>query len=436
MIGKKLWRDQEETMEHPDKRVGALARVLTKVLSVEQERLEAEGEGSSSSGSLLDDPKVMDDMLQDLRSRTVRVSQERAQAPAQLAELLGMPNHERETVVATQPRLQTYSLASYTLERCEKVVSHDPIMAGELARLARTIAEQADPRTCGGSAALADLEAYATAMEGNAQRVAGDLRESFRTFMDARRAQDRGGADPDLSARVDMLEASLRRDLRQFPAALELLEKAERVFFTLKDRNLQARTVINRANVFLVMRELDQVVENLQKALPLAQDPWLALVVRHNLIFALAECGRANEAAQLYERSKDLYLQFNDPLTTSRRLWAEGLIARELDEDLEHAERLLTQAAERLAEHGYAFDAALAGLDLVTVYARRGDSPEVLRVASALVHLFQMRDVHPEALATLKMVHEAAEKQAVNLTLLAQAAEKVRANQVRGNPTN
>src|SRR6185436_2599303 len=159
----------------------------------------------------------------------------------------------------------------------------------------------------------------------NAQRVAGDLRQSFRTFMDARRAQERGGADPDLSARVDFLEASLRRDLRQFPAALELLEKAERVFVALRDRNLQARTIINRANVYLVMRELDRVVENLQKALPLAQDPWLGLAVRHNLIFALAECGRAGEAAELFGVSKDLYLQFNDPLTTSRRLWAEGL---------------------------------------------------------------------------------------------------------------
>lgn len=423
-------------MEHPDKRVGALARVLTKVLEGERERMEAEETGQPNEKSVLDDPQAMDSMLRDLLNRTAKVSQERAQAPALLAELLAMPNQEREAAVATQPQFQTYSLASYTLERCEKVVTHDPVMAGELARLAHVIAGQADPRQCGGSAALADLEAYAMAMEGNAQRVRNEFRPAHRMFMEARQTQERGGADPDLSARIDLLEASLRRDLRQFPSALDLLDKAERTFVALKDRNLQARTLINRATVYLVMRELARVVENLQKALPLAQDPWLALAVRHNLIFALAECGRAPEAADLYQESQQFYLQFNDPLTTSRRIWAEGLIAREIGEDLGLAERLLTQAADRLAENGYPMDAALAGLDLVTVYARRGQSSEVLRVASNLIGMFQMRDMNPEALAALKMVQQAAEREAVNLTIISKAADKVRVNQVRGNPAS
>jgi tetratricopeptide (TPR) repeat protein len=421
-------------MEHPDRRVGALARVLTKVLSTDQEHTDLKNGGNPQGGGLLDSSDAMDHMLQDLLIRTARVSEERSQAPALLAELLALPNHEREVTVTTQTRFHTYSIAAYTLERCEKLVAHDPVMAGELARLARIIAAQVDPRTCGGSAALADLEAYATAMEGNAQRVSTGLREALHRFMEAREMQERGGADPDLTARIDLLEASLRRDLRQFPAALDLLDKAERAFIALRDRDLQARTIINRANVYVVMRELDSVVENLQKALPLAQDPWLALAVRHNLIFALAECGRARDAADLYQESKQLYLQFSDPLTTSRRIWAEGLIARELGEDLDLAEKLLGQAAERLAEHGYPLDAALAGLDLATVYARRSQTAEVLRVASDLVRLFQSHDVNTEAFAALKMMHEAAEREAVNLTLLSRVTEKVRANQMRGNP--
>jgi tetratricopeptide (TPR) repeat protein len=316
------------------------------------------------------------------------------------------------------------------------VVFHDPVMAGELARLARAVAEQADPRECGGTAALADLEAYAMAMEANAARVGGNLQEAFSTFLLSRRTQDRGGADPDLSARIDLLEASLRRDLRQFAAAFELLDRAERGFVALNDRNRQARVIINRANVFLVTRELDRVLENLRQALPLAQDPWLALIVRHNLIFALVECGCAREAADLYESSKDLYLHFNDPLTTSRRLWAEGLIARELEEDLDKAEQILTQVMDRLTEHGYPLDAAVAGLDLVMVYARRGETAQVFRVASDLIRLFQSHEIHPEALAAIKAVQQAAERQAVNFKLLAHAADRVRANQVRGNPAN
>lgn len=421
----------------PDKRMGALARVLARALNADKEGMEEPEEGPQvRGGSILEDEESMESVIRMVLSRTSKVAQERADAPAQLAELLAMPNHERESAVHAQQRFRTYSLAAYTLERCEKVVLHDPLMAGELARLAKVISQQADPRECGGSAALADLEAYALAVEANAARVSGDLRVSFSTFLQSRRTQERGGADPDLSARIDLLEASLRRDLRQFGAAFELLDRAEEGFVALNDRNLQARVIINRANVFLITRELDRVVENLRQALPLAQDPWLALIVRHNLITSLTECGRAREAADLYDSSRDLYLQFNDPLTTSRRIWAEGLIARELDEDLSRSEQLLTQAMERLAEHGYAYDAALAGLDLVTVYARQGETAKVFRVASDLVHLFQSRDIHPETLASLKAVQDAAERAAVSSKILAHAADQVRVNQVRRNPAN
>ena len=420
----------------PDKRMGALARVLAQALNAEKEGTEDQEDPQVAGGAVLDDDASLDQVLRKVLGRTSRIAEERASAPAQLAELLAMPNQERESAVAAQARFHTYALASYTLERCEKVVFHDPAMAGELARLARTVAEQADPRECGGTAALADLVAYAMAMESNAARVGGDLHQAWEMIMLSRHTQDRGGADPDLSARIDLLEASLRRDLRQFAAAFELLDRAERGFVALNDRNLQARVIINRANVYLVTRELDRVVENLRQALPLAQDPWLALIVRHNLIFALVECGCAREAADLYESSKDLYLLYNDPLTSSRRLWAEGLIARELEEDLEKAERLLTETMDRLTEHGYALDAASAGLDLVMVYARRGETDQVFRIASDLVGLFQSREIHPEALAALKAVQQAAERQAVNFKLLAHAADRVRANQVRGNPTN
>src|SRR5688572_13124510 len=186
----------------PDKRMGALARVLARALNAEKEGTEGQEDSRVAGGSVLEDDQSLGQVLTKVLGRTSRVAAERASAPEQLAELLAMPNHERESAVAAQARFQTYSLAAYTLERCEKVVFHDPAMAGELARLARTIAEQADPRECGGTAALADLEAYAMAMEANAARVGGDLQEAFSTFLLSRRTQDRGGADPDLAARI------------------------------------------------------------------------------------------------------------------------------------------------------------------------------------------------------------------------------------------
>lgn len=423
-------------MDLQDRRRGALARALARKLG-EQTPLEIGGAGEGADGewSALDDPEAFESSMEKALSQSGRIAEERAAAPALLAALLALPTAERETAVVLEPRYQSYTLASYTLERCAKAVFHDPALARELARLARAIVLQTDPWTCGGSAALADLEVYALAMEANALRLAGELRQALTLFLEARELQDRGGADPDLAARTDLLEASLRRDLRQFPTALALLSRAESVFSALRDREQTARTLINRANLFQETRDLDRAVATLKKALPLAQDPWLALCVRHNLISALAGCGHAREAAELYEQSRSFYSQSSDPSTASRRLWMEGLIARELGEDLEEARRKLAEAAESLARHGYSFEAALAGLDLVAVHAKQGDSAEVLRVASRLLNLFQMHDVHPEALAALRMVQQAAERETVNLAVVAQAVERVRANQSRDDIT-
>ncbi|HYU35917.1 MAG TPA: hypothetical protein VEW48_27480 [Thermoanaerobaculia bacterium] len=420
-------------MEFPhEKSAGALARALARKIGRDFKERSDERE-AAPDGEI--DASALDRSLELALSCAGRVREERATAPTHLAELLALPALDRETAVVVNPRYQSYTLAAYILERCAKAVFHDPALARELARLARAIAAQTDPRSCGGAAALADLEAYALAMEGNALRVAGELRDGLVAFMQAREIEEKGGADPDLAARIDLLEASLRRDIRQFGAALTLLDRAAATFATLRDREQMARVLINRANVFLVQRDLDKVLTTLKEALPLADDNWLGLFIRHNLIMAFADCGKAREAADLYEQSRNLYLQFPDPLTTSRRLWAEGLIARELG-DLGTAHRLLSESAERLAEQGYGFDAALAGLELVAVYAKQGNADEVLRVASHLLRLFQIQNVQPEALAALRMVQEAAERKAVDQAILAQAAEIVRANQIRGASTD
>ena len=401
-------------------------RALARKLESRDVSLEVVGRDHREEG--IDDPSFLDRSIVAAIDRAARISHERAEAPTRLAELLAMPTLDREAAVLVDSRYQTYTLATYILERCAKAVFHDPPLARELARLAGAIASQTDPRTCGGMAALADLEAYAIAMEGNALRVAGELRDALVCFFEARNALERGGADPDLAARIDLLEASLRRDFRQFPAALALLDRADATFTTLHDNNQVARLEIIRALIYQEQRNLEGAVASLRKALPLAVDPWIALHIHHNLISTLVVCGSAREAAELYQQSRHLYLQYSDPLTTSRRIWMEGLIARELGEDLGMASRLLTEAVDKLTEHGYSYDAALAGLDLVAVYAKQGQAAEVLRVAQDLVQLFQVRKVDPEALAALKMVHEAAERQAVSLSLIAEAASRVRSN--------
>lgn len=190
---------------------------------------------------------------EDTLRRLPGVRAEKAAAPELLVELLSLSEIDREAVLTLEPRFQSYALAAYILKRSESLAPRDPIQGRELACLARAVTEQVDPRSCGGTAALADLEAYALAMEGEALRIAGDLERALRSFVEARLHQERGGADPDLGARIDLLEALLRRDLGHSRIALELLDRAAEAFVALREHDQLARIVLSRPS-FLGIR--------------------------------------------------------------------------------------------------------------------------------------------------------------------------------------
>ena len=304
-------------------------------------------------------------------SRISQTLKDRAAAPERLSELLAATPSERERLLTSNACFKTYSLAIQALRRAETVLLHGPAPAVELAQLARSIASQVPPRLCGGTEALADLEAYTLAMEANALRVSGDFQGALKTFAAARLVQRNGGTDPDLIARIDVLEASLRRDLRQLATSLALLNRAAKAFRALGENDELARTLINQSNVFLVQGDLEKAAAFLERALDFASDPTLQYTFNHNLTHILFQSGRLREAAQLLKETEDLHQEHPAPLTTSRRIWLEGLIVRELREDFEQAVELLAEAAARLDEHGYAMDAHTARIDLAVALRAR-----------------------------------------------------------------
>lgn len=190
---------------------------------------------------------------EDTLRRLPAVRAEQAAAPDLLAELQSLTDVEREVALVLDQRFQTYALAAYILKRSESLAQRSPLRSRELARLARAVIEQVDPRSCGGTAALADLEAYALAMEGASLRITGDPERALRSFTEARLLQERGGADPDLGARIDLLEALLRHDLGHTRVALELLDRAAEAFVALREHDQLAWIVLHRQS-FLKLR--------------------------------------------------------------------------------------------------------------------------------------------------------------------------------------
>jgi tetratricopeptide (TPR) repeat protein len=296
--------------------------------------------------------------------RLESITSKREAAPDHLLELLALGRQERRRALGS-PRFHSYSLATYALGHSEREMPRDPAKAWELIGLARSVIGHLDPRTCGGAEVLTDLEAYALAVQGTALRVRGNLRESLRAFASARILHQKGGVDPDVPATIDLLESSLRRELRQLDSALMLLDRATDAFVLLEDQERVTHAVINRANIHIVRGEWAEAIAILRSALEWISDPRFTLAARHNLTDALVKGGCAHEAAQVFSATRHLYDRYADTLTTNRRHWVEGLIVRELGNDLRHASDLLELATEGFRSQGYASDAALAQLDLL-----------------------------------------------------------------------
>jgi tetratricopeptide (TPR) repeat protein len=405
-------------MRHPaDSRLRRIARILARVTPAEIDHiiscescrrrlLALAAQRQRSPQSEQANPSEVLEQLEEFSQRCgERIRQEHDSAPALLVELLAATAEPRLEILSSEGRFQTYALACHAVEQSQAKVSSDPALARDLAGLALAIVAKVDPNSCGGVAALSDLEAYAQAMLANALRVVGDLPQATAAFAEARKIQRRGGVDLELTARIDALEASLRRDLRKFGQALALLDKAIKAFLSLEDRDRAVGAMINRANVYFVMRHFREMVATLQDALPLTSDPWLLLCIRHNLVFGLLEAGEVGSALEIFEQSQNLYTQFPDPLTISRRIWGEGLIHRELG-DLDRAAALLSDACTRFKEHGYTYDCALATLDLCAVHLRQGDRTLLPELAGDLVLYFQSRQIHPEAFAALALLQQ------------------------------
>jgi hypothetical protein len=63
------------------------------------------------------------------------------------------------------------------------------------------------------------------------------------------------------------------------------------------------------------------------------------------------------------------------------------------------------------------YDLALVSFELAELHLQEGRWPEVLGMSAQLVGLFEERGVHREALAALRIFHEAARMQAATLDL-------------------
>jgi tetratricopeptide (TPR) repeat protein len=360
------------------------------------------------------------------------LAQERIEAPELVVELLRKPMGERAGLLANEPRFRTWAVAELLAERSLATATRDSAGAEELGALALLLTTRLDAPFYGPEK-IEDLRARAWSHIANARRVRSDLRGAEEAFSSAWGRLRRGTGDPLQKAILLDLEGSLLRDQRRLPDASDLFLKAEILFRTGGDLHRAGRSLVNLSTVHYFEGEVEEAIAVLTRAVPLIDtelEPRLSLCAQHNLAFYLAGIGRIPEARQAYQETRALYRDFPEPWVQNRRKWVRARILRGMGKpDL--AESLYLAARDGFLEEGIPYDTALLSLELATLYAERGRTAGLKRLASEMLPIFTGLQIHREALAALTFLKQAIEAEQAGLDLIEAVSEYLRRAQFR-----
>ncbi len=324
---------------------------------------------------------------------------------------------ERRILVKGVLEYQDPGLAEHLCEESVKAAASDAGVALTLAELALLIAGLVP----GPPACRSSLQGYAWGFVSNARRVANDMQEAEAAFARVWQLWK----EEDLSvypfvlnkakARLFDLEASLRRDQRRFAEALELHDRA---LAASRPEDMGYR-LVKKAKVEEELGDYEGALATLQQAAPSIEEqgePRLIFVLRFNSAVNLLHLGRMDEAEELLAVAEAAAVSLGNELDLLRVRWLESRV---------HTGRGRTTEAifsfdgvrREFAARGMAYDAALATLELASLYLEEEWTREVKALAREMAPIFQAQGIHREALAALQLFGDAAEREAISLEM-------------------
>ena len=327
---------------------------------------------------------------------------------------------ERRAQVEGDPEFRSWALCELVCKESVRAAADSADRARELAELALIIAELVP----GEASWRMRLQGYAWAHLGNARRVGGDLPGAEEAFSHGAKLWEAGAAgDPGLLDEAQMLslEASLRTNQGRLQEAAKLVDRA----LQSASPTLRPNLLISKARALEWSGAYEQALETLAEAAPLIfqQEETRSLwMIRLNSAWNLTHLARYEEAAALLPEIRTLTARLENDLDSLRSRWLEGRISAGLGKTGEALAALSSVRAE-LAERSIAYDAALASLELATLYLEQRRNREVRELARQMAPIFRAQGVHREALAALRLFCEAAEKDAATVELAQRVVE-------------
>ncbi len=293
------------------------------------------------------------------------------------------------------------------------------------------VAELALAAVEGSAGALGDrygeFHALALARLGNARTLAGNLHRANEIF----RLVERMGAEGDIplhvKAEIFFLEGTLRLFERRFDEALDLLSESIKISRAINDVRMQVNSLLQRVALRWHQDCALEMLPDLAEAQVLLEtqldhDPNQLLGVYQELALANFDLGNDSDASRYLAQAKKLCEEIDHPMSRHQLEWIEGRLGQK-GGDAILAERLLRQARAGFLAMGDRVTAALAAVDVAIVCHEQGRFREVLNLVAGDAIPVLQEVLHAEALAALKLLHEAVAAEEASLATLHKVRE-------------
>jgi tetratricopeptide (TPR) repeat protein len=358
-----------------------------------------------------------------------RIKKRRAlarRAREDLARLRRQPAERWPSLVqGSRTRFRSRAFVDLLLEEARACVRSAPLEAAALTALvplALDLDRRRRPRPW-----IRVLRARAAAHHANALRVAGELPASQRAFEALHGRLDSQPLLPsDVRAEICSLEASLYTSLRRFGEAEELLDAAMALTES-TDSPLGDRLLLKRANLLYNLGRPDEALPLFQHAadrLDPEHEPVLVVSALAGRVSCYCDLDRAQDADRLFGAEGGCFLVCGDDYFGALHGFYRARIDLALDR-LAEAEAGFTTVREHLLDLDRDYDAIVASLFLADALLAAGKTAELRHLAAGLVPLFRSRGVEREALASLRLLAEAARTDTLTAALLAQLRHRL-----------
>ncbi|HTG35442.1 MAG TPA: hypothetical protein VLB76_21175 [Thermoanaerobaculia bacterium] len=167
------------------------------------------------------------------------------------------------------------------------------------------------------------------------------------------------------------------------------------------------------------MGDLGGALAALAEAAPFVEasgDPHLLFALRFETANDLCAVERWANAAELLSEVQELAVQLGNELDLIRVVWLAARIAAGQGR-LEEAIAGLEQVRREFTVRQLAYDAARACLELAAIYLKEGRSGEVKALAREMAPIFQVQGIAREALASLSLFRDAAQRETATVEL-------------------